>query len=227
MKEQRIVITADGYEGLSEAVIIPGGGATNQTIAVKPMMVTLSGVVKLDPSLDPADYTNIQVLVPNVPSEFSQGKVINGTGLYEIQVPASNGDKTKRYSIHFLLGSHNVGIISNVVAPRAGGTYIKTPVTIEANSRATSGNIALSNGAIPTSDGINAAVIVELGQSITVTNGAFNFSQVPVGRPLTIEVSVRNPDTGAIETGTVSFTATESEGTFHLPTIVTTPVTSR
>jgi hypothetical protein len=190
-------------------------------------MVTLSGVVSLDPSLDPAEYTNIQVVIPNVPSEFSQGKVLNGTGLYEVQVPASNGSKVKLYSIHFLLNNHNMGIVSNVVAPRAGGTYIKTPVTIEANNSAATGNIALSNGSVPASDAINSAVIVELGQAITVTNGAFNFSQVPVGRPLTIEVSVRNPDTGAIETGTVSFTATQSNGTFHLPTIVTTPATSR
>jgi len=225
LQQQKIVITADGYEEYTSLVTIPGGEATNQTIAVKPMMVTLSGVVQLDPSLDPAEYTNIQVVVPNVPSKFSQGQVLNGTGLYEVSVPASNGKNTRLYSIQFRLNGHNMTSVNNVVAPRAGGTYVKTPVTIQANNSAATGRVALSNGSIPTSDGINSAVIVELGQSITVNNGTFSFSQVPIGRPLTIEISVRNPDTGAIEIGRVNFTATEANGSFNLPTIITEPAT--
>ena len=227
LKEQRIVITADGYEGKAQTIVIPGGDATNQTIAVMPLMAQLSGVVRLDPSLDPAEYTNIQVIIPNVPSEFSQGRVINGTGLYEVSVPASTGNNLRSYSIQFLLNNHNMATVNNVVAPRAGSTYVKTPVTIEARTSPATGSVALSNGAAPGSDAINSAVIVELGRAINVSNGSFSFANVPVGRQLTIEIAVRNPDTGQIERGTATFTATQSNGSFTLPTIVTTPATSR
>ncbi len=222
---QRLVVNADGYDQLEEQLTVPGGATTNQTIVLMPRMVTLSGVVKLDPTLDPTEYNNIEIVVEGVPSNYSQGQILNNSGLFEVQVPASNGAKTRQYNVRFYLNGHKVAALNNVIAPRAGVTNVTQPVQLDATSVPAGGQIMLSDGSLPTGGGMNMAVIVELGQAAPINGGSFSFNNVPIGRPLNIRVTVRNPNTGAIEQGDITFTASSGSGNFSLPMIVTTPVT--
>ena len=222
---QRLVVNADGYDQLEQQILVPGGAETSQTVVLMPRMVTLSGVVKLDPTLDPAEYNHIEIVVEGVPKQYSQGQILNDSGLFEVQVPASNGAKTKQYNIRFYLNGHKVAALSNVIAPRAGVTNVNQPVQLDATMVPTTGQIMLSDGSLPSGGGVNMAVIVELGKAAPINGGSFSFDGVPIGRPLNIRVTVRNPTTGAIEQGDLTFTATAGSGSFSLPIVVTTPVT--
>ena len=225
LQEQRLVANADGYEQKEENILLPGGSSTTQSIVLSPKMVTLSGVVKLDPTLDPADYSEIEVLVEGVPRQFSQGSVVNDTGLFEVRVPASNGAKTRQFNLQFLLNGHNLASLKNVIAPRAGVRTINQSAQIDAKSTAASGQVMLSDGTIPKTGTVNMAVIVELGKATPIQNGSYSFGNIPIGRELNLRVTVRNPQTQAIEQADLSFTVRSGGGSFALPMVVTSPVT--
>jgi len=163
-------------------------------------------------------------VVEGVPSNYSQGQVVNDTGLFEVQVPASNGARTRQYTIHFLLNGHKMATLSNVIAPRAGVTTVTNPVQLDATVVPAAGQVICSDGSLPSGDGINMAVIVELGRAAPVTGGSFTFGNVPIGRALNVRVTVRNPTTNAIEQADLSFTAAQGGGSFALPVVVTSPV---
>lgn len=218
---QRMVVNADGYETSSEDVDVPGGVVSAGTITLNPHMVTLSGIVALDPALGPDAFGEIQVVVANVPSHIAQGRVVNASGLFEVQVPASNSADVRQYDVSFLHQGAEIATVSGIVAPRAGIRRLPRPVALQAKVVAASGTALSSTGSPGGSDPVDVVVLVELGRAAPISGGSFHFEGVPVGRSLTVHVTLRNPDTGLIEQGTRSVTAVEGGGSFTLPTIIT------
>ena len=74
--------------------------------------------------------------------------------------------------IRFILNGHNVASVNGMIAPRAGIRRIPHELTLEAKVTPAAGQIMMSDGSLPGSDGVNSAVIVELGRSAPVHNGS-------------------------------------------------------
>src|SRR5437660_1593429 len=73
----------------------------------------------------------------------------------------------------------NTVVLSNVVAPRAGGRTIPQVVTMSFITVDVTGTIVSTNGIFPNT---GTVVCVETGQSAAVVNGAFTIAGVPVSQ---------------------------------------------
>jgi hypothetical protein len=139
-------------------------------------------------------------------------------------VPASSASRNRSFDLSFALQGSSIATIPNVLAPRGGARSIGSSVRVNAVKTEVAGNVVASDGSLPIAGRITQAVIVELGRAVPISGGTFALSGVPVGRPLTLQVSVENPSTGAIEVGQTTFTAANGGGVFHVPPIITQPV---
>lgn len=218
-----VVVQADGFRTFQGEAVVVGGAEQQFQFAVTPLLTTLSGFIELDPTIPASEVSNIQIVVDRVPPQFSQGTVTS-SGYFEVMVPASNAAMSRSFNLQFLLRGASVATLANVLAPTGGARNLGQAVRLEAVKTEVSGNVIASDGTLPQGGRITQAVIVELGRAVPVTGGSFVLSGVPVGRPLTLRVSIENPTTGRIETGETSFTAASGGGVFAVPPIITTPL---
>lgn len=219
-----VLVQADGYRVFQGEVTVAGGVGQAVSFTLQPRMVVLSGFVDLDPTLAPEQVQQIRVSVDGVPDELSQGRVLDSSGYFEVLVPASTSTLTRSFNLRFSLQGAQVTSLPNVVSPQAGSRTISSGVRVEAIKTEVAGQVVASDGGIPNGR-IMEAVIVELGRGVPVNGGGFSLVGIPVGRPLTLRVTVQNPTTGQIEVGETVFTATDGGAglPFQLAPIVTSP----
>jgi hypothetical protein len=217
-----VIVQADGFRPFQGQAVVVGGVDQALSFSVQPLLVVLSGVLSLDSGIPSERIPDIQVVVDGVPQEFSQGTVQAG-GYFEVLVPASNSSLRRTFNLSFLLEGASIASIPGVEAPRGGSRNLGQGVRMESIKTEISGNVVSSDGSLPQGGRITQAVIVELGLSVPIQGGSFHLPGIPIGRPLTLQVSVENPTTGRIEVAETTFTATAG-GNFSIPPIITTPV---
>lgn len=215
-----VVIQAEGFEPFEAPWTPIPGEPQSVTFALQPQMTNLTGSLDVDAGVDPADYSQIRVRVLGIPDSISQGQVFED-GSFEVMVPASNSRQLRTFDLTFSLQGRAVGRVSRVAAPQGGSRDLGTSIQVATERTEIQGQVLSSDGGLPSGGRITQAVIVELGIAVPISGGSFHLPAIPVGRPLTLQVSVENPVTGQIETGTTSFTATNNGGAFQLPPIVT------
>ncbi len=218
-----VVVQADGFRTFEGEVKVVPEATQSFTFALQPQLAILTGFVALDPTLPAEQATEIRVLASGVPDALAQGRVLDSSGLFQIQVPASTASRARSFDLQFVLRNARVATLTGVVSPRAGARTVEGAVFLEAEKTEVAGAVVSSDGSIPTGGRITQAVLVELGRAVPIVNGAFVLTGVPVGRPLTLEVVVENPSSGSIEVGTIAFTAASAGdgSSFHLPPVVT------
>lgn len=221
-----VIVQADGFQPFqSQTTVVGGGNAQSVSFPIQPRLTTLSGLIELDPTIPPEKVPEIQVLVDRVAPEFAQGQVREG-GYFEVSVPASNSAMTRTFDLRFVLENASIAVLTGIQAPRGGSRSLGRAVRLESVKTGVSGSVVSSSGSVPNGGRVTQAVIVELGIAVPIQGGSFQLQGVPVGRPLTLRVSVEDPTTGRVEVGEVPFTAT-SGGSFVVPPIVTRPVAGR
>lgn len=218
---QTVIVQADGYQPFQGSATLVPAAEQALTFTLQPRLVTLSGRVDLDPTLDPEQVRQIQVIVDGIPVAVSQGRVLDGSGLFEVLVPASTSTRTRFFDLTFALPGTTISRVTGVAAPLGGSRMLSSEVRVEAEKTEVAGQVIASDGSVPIGGRIMQAVIVELGISVPVNNGAFSLAGVPVGRPLTLQVAIQNPTTGRIEIGSTQFTAASGGGVFSVPPIIT------
>lgn len=190
---RRLSVQAEGYEVLESQLIgLVANETVERTIFLNPLRVSFEGVIRLDSFLKITelitirDRVDIQVqnstvgtLAPR--SNSTPGVTIvgpNDNGVFVIDgVPSSNSNLTRSFNIRFTHPNLNTVVLSNVVAPRAGGRSIPMVVTMSFITVDVTGTLVVSNGIFPTTGQV---VVEETGQAAAIVNGAFTIPGVPV-----------------------------------------------
>jgi len=222
---KRVSIQADGYQ-LDDTVFVgPVANETIQrTVVLRPLEVTIDGLVRIDKWQALFNLSNVEVKITNTSGPSTASPAPNG--LFTITaVPASNSNLTRTLNIRFTHPDLQTVVLSNIVAPRAGDrtiamTVSMTPITVDVSgSVVDSGNLQ-ANG---------TATVVETGQQTSIVNGSYTIPGVPVRQAsgdtgFTIEIRVFNA-LGGSEKGSISSVKPQSDGSastiFFVPLVKT------
>lgn len=189
---RRFSVQAEGYDEIQTQLIgLVANETVERTVFLNPLRVSFEGVIRLDSFLkvrDLIDLTQIDIVVQNttvgtvaprsnsVPGVDIVGP--NENGVFVIDgVPSSNSNLTRSFNIRFTHPDLNTVVLSNVVAPRAGGRTIPMVVTMSFITVDVTGTLVSNLGLFPTTGQV---VVVETGQAAAIVNGAFTIPGVPV-----------------------------------------------
>jgi hypothetical protein len=221
---QAVTIMADGFQRFESAFAVFPKQTQNVTFRIGPLSAEINGRVVVRPGGGPADLTQVTVRALDVNPAITQGTV-SSTGNFRVMLPASTESVARRFTLQFILPGFATATVPNVLAPRTGARTLEQDVLLKAENVSALGEVRLSDGQPPEGAAEDQVLIVELGKSFPIQSGQYTFP-VPVGRPLTLRVTARNPRTRKIEAASTQINAA-SDGTpnpvFNVPLLQTRP----
>jgi hypothetical protein len=175
---KQVSIQADGYVTQDQ---IPVGLVANETvqktILLKPLDVTIDGVVRISRWQNLFNLSNVEIKITNTLGPSTASPAPNG--LFTISgVPASNSNLTRTLTLRFTHPDLQTVVLSNIVAPRAGDRTVPMTVVMNPTTVTVVGDVLIPDVALPFVS--TAKVVLEqTGQYATVVNGSYSIPDVP------------------------------------------------